>query len=188
MPVIGEQHHHQAGRDGASGIEGVAAEDLWDPTDRQVPQRATADRGDGAQQHRRQPAQAEAQGLLRASGGPATQGQGVDDREGHRPEPVVHRREERDDRPRDRGNHVQVVGQCDRRAVLQQGVTDEPAAEAGQDGQHDKSDGVHAHLACHNAAEQGIAEDPGEVDHPEKLTNRAGQHNPPGDAVRAGTP
>jgi hypothetical protein len=43
-------------------------------------------------------------------------------------------------------------------------------------------------LVRHNSAEQGTAEDPAEVDHPEKLTNRGDQGDPVPDAVTTSTP
>ena len=58
--------------------------------------------------------------------------------------------------------------------MLQQGVPDESATEAGRDGQRDESNRIHAVLAGYDSADHGIAEDPRQIDDPDDFADRAG--------------
>src|SRR5262249_46690774 len=61
--------------------------------------------------------------------------------------------------------------------VLQKRVPDQSATKARQDGECDKSDGIHPFLTCHDSAQHSIAEDPEEVDDAEEFANGASHVN-----------
>lgn len=63
------------------------------------------------------------------------------------------------------------------RALLEQGVADDPAAEAGEDRQGREADRVEALGAGHRGSDRRIAEDADEVDGAEHLVHRRPVHD-----------
>jgi hypothetical protein len=159
-----EDHHDAAGEERGGRVERVAAEDRRNALQHHIANRAPAGRRDRPEQHRGEPAEADREGLVRAGCRPAPERECVHPRKDAIPAPSPDRDDERDHHAAERGEDVRVVRERDRRAVLQQRVPDQAAAEAGQDREHAESDRVEPKAARDDAAEDGIPEDADQVD------------------------
>lgn len=163
-PEVRAEHRDRGDQQGDGGIQAVAAEHGGHPAKNDVTQGAAADGGEGAQQDGWEPAQADRQGLVGARDCPEPDHRGVESGEQPGPGLFTDLDEESDRSTGEGDRQVGVVGQRDRRAVLQQHIPDHASAQAGDDADHQEPEQVQARRASHSTAQQRARADAGKVE------------------------
>ena len=165
----GARHH------GAGGVQRVAAEHVRHLAQQDVAGDAARHGGEGAEEHRRQPAQAGYQGDLGAGRGPAAERDRVDVEVGVLPEPFAVRQQEDQRRPAERSGQVDGMDQGQRRPALQQDVPNDPAGQPGRDGHHRDAEQVELAFPGLDRPQQRIGRDAGQVQAQGEVSQHGGR-------------